>query len=160
MITWKIYSIIHIFQSKYQHNIGDPMNTMLINLKTCLPIRYDSANNTLYAELRQTDLHPGIPIGGIKPPAESESSSMDNPEPLSEQFSWIPQVINNDLEPFEYCEHGSRDNAIIYLASLTTNQRISKGQPIGGVIPAVLASATQKFTTIEVSYCVSVASSV
>ena len=52
------------------------MNTMLINLQTCLPIRYDSANNTLYAELRQTDLHPGIPIGGIKPPAESESSSM------------------------------------------------------------------------------------
>ena len=51
------------------------MTIMLINLKTRLPISYDSANNTLYAELKQTDLHQAISIHDTKPPAESGSLS-------------------------------------------------------------------------------------
>jgi len=76
---------------------------------------------------------------------------------VTEPFSWIPQVINSSPELFEYHEHGSQENATINLASLTTNQRISKGQLIDEVIPAVLAdiATTQKFSIIEVPYFVS-----
>jgi len=64
------------FQAKYERNVGDPTNFLLINLETLLPIKYDSTSNNFYADVYPQTLHPGIPVNDIKPQAESGTSNV------------------------------------------------------------------------------------